>query len=137
MSFAILTVVGFYFFFLGHSTLLYYLAADHETLSLRQVVLPWPRRGRFVSVFALLTGVFWMGMLWWSGMPMNWHERNVGWVLGGFIGVPLACYLWCIVRSVTTQQGHWRFSPKQDTGVEITIGMTVVTTVTTLFLIFD
>ncbi len=133
MSYAILLTVGFYFFFLAHSTLLFYLAAEHDPLSLRQVVLPWPGRGRFVSVFALLAGGLWMAMLWRSGMPVNWHERNVWWVLSGFVGVPLGCYLWCIVRSASKREGRWQFSPRQDSGAAIRIALVLIVLVNAAF----
>jgi hypothetical protein len=133
MSFAILLLVGFYFLFLAHSTLLFYLAKESETLTLRQVVLPWPGRGRFVSVFSLLAGLFWFGMLWRAGMPVNWHERNVWWVLSAFAGVPLACYLWCIVHSASQHEGRWRFRPRQDDGRAIRIALVLIVVVNGLF----
>ena len=133
MSYVILLIPGFYFFFLAHSTLLYFLAAEHKTLSLRQVLLPWPGRGRFVSVFAFLAGVLWMGMLWRANMPMDWHGRNLWWILSGFVGIPLFCYLWCIIRSATKQDGRWHFSPKQDGEGVMRLALVLIVVVNVLF----
>lgn len=63
MSFFLTLYLAFLMFYLAHSTLLYYLVEEAGGVPVEagRIVLPWPRRGRAVSLLAALAGMLFLG----------------------------------------------------------------------------
>lgn len=45
--------IACFFFIVGHSTLLHFKSEDLSSMSIAEVILPWPKKGKFVSVLCL------------------------------------------------------------------------------------
>ena len=50
---SLLIGIGFLFFILGHSTLLFFKSKDLPSMPIQDAIFPWPEKGKSVSVICL------------------------------------------------------------------------------------
>lgn len=78
MVFVTTLILGFFFVFLAHSSLLFFLIEDRRNseLPLGRLVFPWPGKGKFVAILALLASLpfFSMNVSAFPATAEQWRE---------------------------------------------------------------
>ena len=97
-------LIGFscLFFLLGHSTLLYFREKDSETIPIADVIFPWPKNGKFVSLLCLalsFSSFILMLLLTSDTNPTKIYSK---WKILISLGIfPMVFYLIFICRRIT------------------------------------
>lgn len=124
MSFFLTLYLAFLMLYIAHSTLLYYLVeeAAGRPLEARRIVLPWPGRGRAVSLFAAFAGLLLLAAALFVvplrpiGAPQYWTFLALTTVLVVLPAGHYAGYLQRrLVRDPARQGGRRIFLPSHAT----------------------
>ncbi len=96
--------LSFFFIFLGHSSLVYFLIEEnlHAVVPSKEILMPWPKRGKFVSYFSYAVGA---GLIWFtlsrfdpsSDLPLPAGSVKI---LFCFVLLPGGTYVWFLLNRV-------------------------------------
>ena len=117
-------LIGFtsLFFILGHSTLLYFREKDSERIPIADVIFPWPKNGKFVSILCLALSFASFVLMLTLDLDLNNEKKFVHWkIITILVFFPIGFYLnylykrinknsegsLCFICSVG--QEEWRF----------------------------
>jgi hypothetical protein len=102
MVFSLLFGLASLFFVLGHSTLLFFRAKEVATISLKGLILPWPKSGKFVSLLSLFVSLCCTGNLIYFAITSRLDSNGVSWrVVFALAIVPIffyGNYIFCRLR---------------------------------------
>lgn len=119
--------LGFFFLYLGHSTLLYFYVEKHkgDLVPLRNAVLPWSNRGRVVGCLCLVLAIGFSiigarGLAEFHGMG-----RSEWIVFSIFVVFPATWYSIYLFRRINSKNGELSFKATQSTSAEALIPLVV------------
>jgi hypothetical protein len=112
---AVTALLGFatIFLILGHSTLLYFKSVDGEELPLREMIFPWPKSGKLVSVLCLIISGIFMMVFWGKVKSIeDFYSEGAIRILIALVGVPTIMYMGFLKARLLRRNGHLVFSSK-------------------------
>jgi len=133
---ASILLLGFGLLFLGlsHNTMLYFCSLDkqRQPFPLWRMVLPWPRRGKFVSLLAgLVSCLFVWGWLRAPADGIDFSNPRTIALASAFVVMPaslMASFYWRRIKR--TQNGVFLFDPIDPSPVELGLPAIVTATLT-------
>ena len=117
-------LIGFtsLFFVLGHSTLLYFREKELQIIPITDVIFPWPKNGKFVSVLCLTLSFATFVLMLSLGLDINTGIIFLNWkILFILVFFPIGFYLNYLYRRINknlegkfyfvsaVNQDDWRF----------------------------
>ncbi|WP_459949862.1 hypothetical protein [Denitratisoma sp. agr-D3] len=124
--------LGFFFIFMAHSLLVYFLVEDNlrKNIPLKDAFFPWPSKGKMVACVCLVAACF-FGLIAKRGVSAFMGIGSDEWkVIGIFIGIPASWYLIYFFRRINKSGSTYLFKATQSTPLETLFPLVVSLSIT-------
>lgn len=131
-----LLAISCLFFVIGHSALVHFKGEEVSHMSIRELLFPWPKRGKFLSLLCI--GFCLLCLLLFLWLPSDLSPSRVWPVLDIVLvtGVaPVLMYSLYISRRIHRKSGVIAFYPSRATPMEWRIPLFIVAVTSILYFI--
>ena len=134
---SLLIGIGFLFFILGHSTLLFFKSKDLPTMPIRDAIFPWPKKGKSVSVFCLgLSAASFLMIFYLPYEIQSSASHSALKILIVFAAFPFLVYALYVSKRIRRQAGGLVYCSSDATRQEWSIPLLISAFVFALFWFF-
>ena len=135
---AFLFGIGFLFLIVAHSTLLFFKSKNSSSMPIAEMIFPWPKDGRLVSILCLsLSATSFFFML---HLPYDLHYpiTTSAWkILAIFFIFPSIIYSFYIIRRINKNTEGFLYLSPHEKNREWAIPMIISAAISILFFILN